>query len=90
VNKPLLNTRQAAEYLGLTVSTLETYRKQKSGPSYIAISSRCVRYRSADLDNYALTKALKARKPEITRDGKTVRYFSHIDLVDALIRLGRK
>ena len=51
-NQPLLNERQAAELLGVTVSALRRWRRESRGPSYFKLE-KCIRY---DLD--ALKKYL--------------------------------
>lgn len=48
----LLDTRQAAELLGLRPSTLEQWRWQGRGPEHVRLSRRAVRYRREDLDAY--------------------------------------
>ncbi|MDP5239105.1 helix-turn-helix domain-containing protein [Uliginosibacterium sp. 31-16] len=47
----LLDTKEAAVFLGLTVSTLESWRLKGCGPSYKKIG-RLVRYSEADLRAY--------------------------------------
>ncbi|MGE3249695.1 MAG: helix-turn-helix transcriptional regulator [Hyphomonadaceae bacterium] len=47
----LVSTAQAAERLGLSVSTLAKMRVTGRGPSFVKIS-RAVRYRIEDLDAY--------------------------------------
>jgi len=49
---PLLNVRAAARRLGITPSTLDTWRSKGGGPKYIKLSTRCVRYRAEDLDAF--------------------------------------
>ena len=44
-----LNTRQAADCLGLAAKTLARYRIESSGPVYYRFGT-CVRYLRADLD----------------------------------------
>jgi len=48
----LLHTKQAADYLGVSIAFLE--RDRWSGPKipFIRVGSRAVRYRLDDLDNY--------------------------------------
>lgn len=46
----LLNTQQAAAYLGIGVSTLERYRCTGGGPVFMRVGNRTVRYRLADLN----------------------------------------
>jgi predicted DNA-binding transcriptional regulator AlpA len=47
---PLLTQREAADFLQLSVRTLERYRVSGGGPEYVQISRRCVRYRPEDLN----------------------------------------
>ena len=49
----LINEEAAAEYLGLKVRTMQGFRYRGGGPRYIAISSRCLRYRRIDLRSWA-------------------------------------
>lgn len=48
----LLNTKQAADYLGLSPGTLMAWRYQQRGPTYCKIGGS-VRYRKDDLDSFA-------------------------------------
>jgi predicted DNA-binding transcriptional regulator AlpA len=49
----LLDERDAAAALGLTPRTLQAWRSAGEGPPHVRISSRCVRYRVADLEDWA-------------------------------------
>lgn len=49
----LLTPPEAAELLGVTVSTLNCWRTEQRGPAFIRVSSRCVRYRLSDLNLFA-------------------------------------
>lgn len=49
----LVNEREAADMLGLTPRTLQAWRQQGEGPPYVRVSSRCIRYRIADLEDWA-------------------------------------
>ena len=49
----LINEREGGRFLGLTDRTLQSYRQRGSGPKYISISSRCLRYRRIDLKAWA-------------------------------------
>lgn len=42
--RPLMDTEEAAAFLGLSVRALEARRHQGKGPPYVRISSRAVRY----------------------------------------------
>lgn len=48
----LLNTHQAAEFLGVSVAFLERDRWAGARVPYIKVGSRAVRYRLTDLENY--------------------------------------
>lgn len=48
----LLNTRQAADYLGVSPSFLEKDRWRGSRIPFIRISPRAIKYRQADLNAY--------------------------------------
>ena len=46
-----LTTREAAQYLGLAVSTLNKWRCHGGGPEFLKLG-RAVRYRRDDLDRF--------------------------------------
>ncbi len=48
----LLNTHQAAEFLGVSVAFLERDRWAGARVPYIKVGSRAVRYRQIDLEQY--------------------------------------
>jgi len=48
----LLKELQAAEKLILSPRTLAQWRFLGKGPAFIRISPRCIRYRSADVENW--------------------------------------
>jgi predicted DNA-binding transcriptional regulator AlpA len=48
----LISQRDAADLLGLSERTLEAMRLRKTGPAFVRISRRCVRYRHADLERF--------------------------------------
>lgn len=48
----LLNTREAAAYLGLGVSTLNRWRCEGSPLEYVVLGTSAVRYRQYDLDAF--------------------------------------
>jgi len=51
-SKGYLNTKQAAEYLGLKYGTLHGWRFNGTGPKYIKMGG-AVRYRIDDLEDFA-------------------------------------
>ncbi|HEV7414879.1 MAG TPA: helix-turn-helix domain-containing protein [Tianweitania sediminis] len=48
---PLLNTKRAAHYLGLSASLLEKWRTRGEGPRFIKLG-RAIRYRLSDLEAF--------------------------------------
>ena len=49
MSNPLIDTRQAAEALGMSPDTLALWRSKGEGPPFVKLG-RAVRYRRADLD----------------------------------------
>lgn len=45
----LLTTEQLAEFLGVSVRTVEDWRFDRKGPSHIRLGPRTVRYRSDEV-----------------------------------------
>ena len=66
-NKQKLNTREAADYLGIRPNTLEVWRGHHKGPKYSKIGSR-VLYDLNDLEEYFASRKVytldTARKNE--------------------------
>ena len=60
----IMNTIQAAEYLGLSKPTLERYRTFGGGPRYAKIGA-AVRYRKADLDTWVESRLVRSTSEEI-------------------------
>ncbi|WP_109465263.1 helix-turn-helix transcriptional regulator [Albibacillus kandeliae] len=50
----LLNTKEAARYLGLSHYTLEKWRSKGIGPDCLRVGSKAIRYRQSDLDAFIL------------------------------------
>ena len=55
-NTPL-NQREAAEYLGISVETLRTWRRRKTGPTYYRVGVRRIIYKPNDLDAFMRERA---------------------------------
>jgi predicted DNA-binding transcriptional regulator AlpA len=53
---PLLNQREAAAILAISVRTLERLRVTGTGPKFIKIS-HSVRYRTSDLESWVASRA---------------------------------
>ena len=49
----LLNERQAASFLNFTARALQTWRQKGDGPPFVRVSSRAIRYRQRDLNQWA-------------------------------------
>lgn len=49
----LLTNEQAAEYLKVGPGTLAQWRNQGQGPRFLRLAKRAIRYRVADLDEWA-------------------------------------
>lgn len=64
----LLTTRQAAEVLGFEPRTMEELRRRGSGPPFIRLSSRSVRYRLDDLEQWLDERTFRSTAQE--RGGK--------------------
>lgn len=61
-----MTTEEAAEYLGLSKSTLDNWRQQKKGPVYVRLNASAkivrgaknIKYRKADLDDWVERRAV--------------------------------
>ena len=60
----MLNTSDAAAYLGNRKATLETWRTLGRGPRYIKIG-RLVRYRACDLEAYIESRCVGSTAQEL-------------------------
>ena len=49
----LIDEKEAGEFLGLSDRAMQKYRQTGGGSPFIRISSRCIRYRRADLRAWA-------------------------------------
>lgn len=57
-NQSRLDTPAAAKYLGVSTSTLETWRSRSRGPRFIKLGRR-VLYQIKDLDSYAAARVVE-------------------------------
>lgn len=62
------DTPEAAEYVGVSVPTLNRWRVQGDGPPYVKIGSR-VRYRRADLDAWLSQRIVSSTSEAAERLG---------------------
>ena len=71
-NTVYLNTREAAERLGLSTRTLDRYRVSGDGPVFLKFGGR-VRYLLEDLDAWVRTRRRKSTSDDgsaLTGDGR--------------------
>ena len=62
--EPLLNEKEAAPALGVSVRTLQCWRVRGGGPNFIRISRRAVRYCPSDIAEW-----IAARRVSHTGEG---------------------
>ncbi|MDR1112414.1 MAG: helix-turn-helix domain-containing protein [Bacteroidales bacterium] len=55
MKEKLLNTKNLAEFLGISAATIIQYRRNGNGPEYIKLG-RLVRYRNMDIEAWLETK----------------------------------
>lgn len=63
--RPLLTELQAAEFLGLKPRTLQAWRWSGSGPRFVRLSARAVRYRQSDLDTFVAARLVHSASEEV-------------------------
>lgn len=51
-DEDLLTPREVADLLGVSVKTVETWRKQNAGPPWFQMSERVIRYRRGDVTEW--------------------------------------
>ena len=73
MTEPCMRTPEAAQYLGISVSTLNKTRLTGDGPPFIKVTPRAVAYRKADLDAF-----LEAHVRRSTSDSSTDGNASHV------------
>jgi hypothetical protein len=56
----LIDEKAAGNFLDVTDRTMQKYRQTGDGPPYILISSRCLKYRRADLRKWAEDRMRKS------------------------------
>ncbi|OGI41832.1 MAG: hypothetical protein A2150_00515 [Candidatus Muproteobacteria bacterium RBG_16_64_11] len=52
----LIDEAQAAEFLGLSIKTLQKWRHTGSGPEFLRLSARCIRYRRRELIEWSTAR----------------------------------
>jgi len=54
----VLNARDAASYLGVSISTLKAWRRDRMGPPHTMLGARMVGYRTALLDAWLASRTI--------------------------------
>ena len=55
----LITTREVSERLGVSIRTLETWRKNKVGPAWVEIGPKAVRYELEVVEQYIADKTVR-------------------------------
>jgi predicted DNA-binding transcriptional regulator AlpA len=80
-----LSEDQAAEYLGFTPKALQAWRCNGRGPTYIRISSRAIRYRKNDIDNWLESRLVNSTKDVLKQKKEEENLISLADKLLSLI-----
>ncbi len=65
----MLKTPQAATLLGLSARTLEDLRLKGTGPRFVRMSARCIRYRPADVSDWVESRVVSSTSDPGASDG---------------------
>ena len=52
IEAPFLSEQQAAQYLRVSVKSLQRWRFDHKGPAYAKLNGKLIRYHQADLDEW--------------------------------------
>ena len=58
----LMTTEEAADFLGLSKSTLEHWRTVRTGPPFVRVGARSIRYRLEDLEAWLVEQTVETKK----------------------------
>lgn len=61
----LLTETEAAKRLGFSPRTLQAWRFKGCGPRFLRISSRCVRYRESELDEWLASRLRRSTSDQV-------------------------
>lgn len=64
---PILNQEQLAEYLGVSIYTLRTWRNKGEGPKFIRLG-RKIAYRTEDIEAYLNRDSIACVEPEYVKE----------------------
>lgn len=65
-DEDLLTPREVADLLGVSVKTVETWRKAKTGPPWFQMSERVIRYQRGEVTTWL---AAQRQDPDATPEG---------------------
>lgn len=70
MHSELLNTKQAAQIVGLSPSTMAQLRHFGNGPPYYKVGGKFVRYDSGELSAWMRSRRYQSTSEEAATDGK--------------------
>ena len=59
-----LTSGQAAQFLQVSINTLSCWRSRGTGPSYVKLGKRLIRYRKSDLDAWIKSESIGVTSPD--------------------------
>jgi predicted DNA-binding transcriptional regulator AlpA len=70
---PSLTTKQAADMIGIKPVTLRAWKGARTGPAYVQVTSRCVRYRKSDVEKFISDRRVIPSVRSVGRFNATLR-----------------
>ena len=58
--KPMMTTRDVADYFGITLDAVQKWRYRKMGPKFTRIAWNCVLYKRKDVLRWEKTRAVNS------------------------------
>lgn len=71
MDNAILRTKDAAQRVGLSVSTLTKLRVYGGGPAFLKLTTRAVGYRPADLDAWLASRLAPTTSVDSTTETRT-------------------
>jgi len=71
MQEELMNERDAARRLCLSVRTLQVWRWRKRGPRFLKLAGGAVRYRAEDLEQFMAASVCETRDTRPAADGES-------------------